>query len=90
MPPRVSQSSRGGRGGDRGGGPRGGRGGGDRGRGGARGGARPAIGSVGPAPSLPGGQVETVSCSSHRVTIMSSQFVDWSEASWLRKCREAN
>ena len=60
MPPRVSQSSRGGRGGDRGGGARGGRGGG--GRGGGRGGA---TGGVGLAPSLPGGQVETVSCSSH-------------------------
>ena len=84
MPPRISpQQSRGGRGGDRGGGPRGGgrggdrgggprggRGGADRGRGGGRGG--PPIGSVGPLPGLPGGQVETVRCSSYCVTTVIS------------------
>ena len=72
MPPRVSpQQSLGGRRGDRGGGPRDGRGGGDRGRGGSREG--PPIGNVGPPPGLPGGQVETVGCSSYCVTTVISQ-----------------
>lgn len=76
MPPRISpQQSRGGRGGDRGGGARGGRG---SGRGGARGGG-PTLGSAGPGPGLPGGQVETVSCSSYCIMTLSSQLVCRSE-----------